>query len=89
MVRRWRGQKRVRTYRNQLSLTLATRLAADPDMLECTSVRLYLWIAVGVLHAQTCPSCKLCRVRLEAPPSSPEAPVNMHASLRQGTGEVL
>jgi hypothetical protein len=63
MVRRWRGQKRVRTYRNQLSLTLATRLAADPDMLECTSVRLYLWI--------------------------PEAPVNMHESLRQGTGEVL
>jgi hypothetical protein len=46
-------------------------------MYICTTVSLY----------RTC--YLACRVRLEAPPYSPEAPVNMHASLRQGTGEVL
>jgi len=71
-------------------------LAADPDMLEYTSVlstvSLYHTCHSGLsditfLHVlAVSPTCKM---HLEAPLSSPEALVNMHASLRQGTGQVL
>jgi len=60
-------------------------LAADPDMLECTchsalSNTTFLARSGRVTYMQSGIS--------KAPPCSPEASANMHASLRQGTGEV-